>query len=93
MQLCDAGEDVTIRVHNAGAPIPPDEIPHVFDAFRRGRSERDPQGGLGLGLFIANQIVRSHGGHIDVASSDEHGTTFQVTLPRHAPSKSAAPHT
>jgi len=68
MELVDAGEDVTIRVHNAGKAIPSDEIPHVFEAFWRGGNEPKANGGLGLGLFIANQIVRSHGGRIDVDS-------------------------
>jgi signal transduction histidine kinase len=43
--------------------------------------ERSPLSGLGLGLFIAAEIVRGHGGHIDVKSSLAQGTTFRVALP------------
>ena len=70
-------------VANRGAPIPPATLPFIFDAFRQGRaygSSRNP--GLGLGLFIAQQIARSHGGSIAVTSSEGEGTTFRVRLPR-----------
>ena len=40
---------------------------------------------MGLGLYIASEIVKGHGGRIDVASSEEAGTTFTVHLPRHRP--------
>lgn len=74
---------VTVAVSNGGT-IAPDLLPHLFDPFR-GR-ERAPgrQQGLGLGLFIAHQIVQAHRGHIDVHSQD--GTTrFSVELPRVSP--------
>ena len=74
-----------LRVHNDGAPIPPEELPHVFSAWRRGRKAR-PEGGsaagLGLGLYITHQIVRGHGGEVEVSSSAPGGTTFTVRLPR-----------
>lgn len=83
--------EVLIEVSNRGEPIPPAALPFIFDAFRRGR-EGDPAGakhlGLGLGLFIAQQIVRSHGGLITVTSSEHEGTTFRVRLPRKVPSRS-----
>ncbi|MBZ4415302.1 ATP-binding protein [Myxococcus sp. RHSTA-1-4] len=74
-----------LRVHNQGAPIPAEELPHVFSAWRRGKRAR-PEGGsgsgLGLGLYITHQIVRGHGGDVEVASSAPGGTTFTVHLPR-----------
>ncbi len=82
VELRDAGDDVAIEVQNTGAPIPPEELPHVFDAFRRGGGVGVSRG-LGLGLFIACEIVRAHGGRIDVTSTKKDGTRFKVTLPRH----------
>jgi len=77
--------DVVIEVANRGAPIPPATLPFIFDAFRKARSVRAGTHGLGLGLFIAQQIARSHGGAITVTSSlENNGTTFRVRLPRGA---------
>ncbi len=78
-QLRDAGATVELEVHNEGNPIPPEALPHLFDPFRRASSEG---GGLGLGLYIVEQVVKGHGGRIEVMSSAESGTTFRVTLPR-----------
>jgi signal transduction histidine kinase/GAF domain-containing protein len=72
--------DVTLTVRNSGPAIPPEALPHIFDPFRRA-SDKGPHSGLGLGLFIASEAVRAHGGHIGV-TSNERGTTFLVTLPR-----------
>ena len=77
--------EVVIEVTNHGEPIPPAAIPSIFDAFRSGRTilaSRAKGPGLGLGLFIAQQIARSHGGAIAVTSSESDGTTFRVRLPR-----------
>ena len=76
--------DVVVTVHNDGKPIPPELIPQLFDPFRRGTSDtnaRSPGAGLGLGLFIALQIIRAHDGAISVASSAENGTTVSIRLP------------
>ena len=74
---------VTVAVSNGGT-IAPELLPHLFDPFRgRDRAPGRHQG-LGLGLFIAHQVVRAHGGRIDVHSQD--GTTrFVVELPRVSP--------
>jgi PAS domain S-box-containing protein len=80
-------EQVIIDVHNDGGPIPAGDIDRLFEPFQRGtapasgRSERS----VGLGLFIANQIARSHGGSIEVQSTLENGTLFRVRLPRSVP--------
>jgi signal transduction histidine kinase len=77
--------DTVIEVANRGEPIPPAMLPFIFDAFRQARSAHPTRtGGLGLGLFIAKEIARSHGGSITVASSASDGTTFRVRLPRGA---------
>jgi signal transduction histidine kinase len=72
---------IELEVNNAGAPIDPGLLSHIFDPFRRGAVSGGASGGLGLGLFIAAEVVRAHGGTIDVASTAENGTTFRVVLP------------
>ena len=75
-----ASDHVLLSVRNGGPAIPTEQLPSLFEAFRRG--DRSPAG-LGLGLFIVREIVRAHEGTIDVMSSPE-GTTFTVRLPRQA---------
>ena len=74
-------EAVRLLVHNHGTPVPPQMAAHLFHPFYRGNSEKHPTG-LGLGLFIASQIARAHGGSIEFSSTAEEGTAFIVTLPR-----------
>jgi len=76
----DASE-VVLSVHNDGA-IPDPVRAVLFEPFRSGRERRAQSRGLGLGLYITQQIVAAHGGRIDVASASAEGTTFRVTLPR-----------
>jgi signal transduction histidine kinase len=70
---------VIIRVHNRGASIPTEQIPSLFEPFRRGTSSRF---GLGLGLYIVREIMRAHGGTVEVTSTAEAGTTFITRWPR-----------
>jgi signal transduction histidine kinase len=76
----DAGDTVRVAVSNRGEPIPPATMMSLFEPFRRG----DTSGGFGLGLFIAHEILRSHGGAIEVASTDR-ATTFTTLWPRAVP--------
>lgn len=78
------GQEASVRVHNHGQPIEPAFLPVLFDPFKRGGSARGRSQGLGLGLYIADRIVRAHGGRIEVASSPQAGTTFEVILPQQA---------
>ena len=72
-----------------GPTIPPASVERLFEPFQQGADNGDGRPrGLGLGLFIVREIVRAHGGTIDVRSSDEL-TTFAVTLPRTAPSSAS----
>jgi signal transduction histidine kinase len=77
-----APDAVRIAVSNAGA-IPGELLPRVFDPFHREERRGGKQDGLGLGLYIAQQIAIAHGGGITVESS-EGRTTFTVALPRDA---------
>ena len=72
---------VTLQVRNLGV-IPESVLPGLFDPFRGTRQRRDASRGLGLGLFIVHEIVRAHGGTVEVTSSPPEGTTFTVRLPR-----------
>ena len=65
-----------------GCGIGPEDLPHIFERFYRADPARARDtGGSGLGLAIADQIVRSHGGRIDVTSLVDRGSTFAVFLP------------
>ncbi|WP_225414157.1 hybrid sensor histidine kinase/response regulator [Stigmatella hybrida] len=77
-------EDVVLEVHNRGPVIPSDLRQVLFNPFKQGRhtQHRAAGGGLGLGLYIVDQIVRSHGGEVSVQSTAPEGTTLRVTLPR-----------
>jgi signal transduction histidine kinase len=75
---------VSISVVDAGQGIHPDELPHLFTRFYRGRHARGPEG-LGLGLYSARMMVEAHGGRIDATSSPGAGTRFRVRLPARAP--------
>ena len=72
---------VAVAVHNFGPPIPEDLQATIFEAFRKGETARENES-IGLGLFIASEIVRAHQGSISVRSPDREGTTFTVLLPR-----------
>src|SRR6266850_2529932 len=77
------GDPVLLEVRNEGPPIPPETMPRLFEAFQRGDAARARNAdGLGLGLFIAQQIVEAHGGSISVRSTAAEGTTFTVRWPR-----------
>lgn len=80
-----SADQVKVEIHNAGA-IPTSLMPLLFDPFRstsHGRTARSR--GLGLGLFIIREIVRAHGGTVEVSSTEAEGTTFTIRLPRQAP--------
>ena len=67
-----------MRDHGIG--IDAEDQRRIFERFERAVSARH-YGGLGLGLYIARQIVEAHGGTIDVASQPEQGAEFRVRLP------------
>jgi K+-sensing histidine kinase KdpD len=80
-------KEISVAIHNRGAAIPEDQLDGIFNAMKRqGVAEKSdgPSANLGLGLYIADQIVHAHKGRIDVESSEKLGTTFTVHLPRSA---------
>ena len=75
------GDEIIASVIDSGIGIPPNQLPYIFDRFYRVNPAR-PSGGAGLGLAIARQIARLHGGRLEVVSTQGAGSTFTVTLPR-----------
>jgi signal transduction histidine kinase len=88
---CDGkgADHVEISVHNDGVVLP-EVLPILFEPFR-GNARYQRTRGLGLGLFITQQIVVAHGGTIEVASQEGSGTTFRIRLPRGPRSPVAPP--
>jgi signal transduction histidine kinase len=79
------GAHVSVEISNRGQPISPEVLPFIFEPFRQERRrERSASGNLGLGLYIARQIVVAHGGTLEVRST-EGLTTFTMRLPRTIP--------
>ena len=72
---------VEITVKNNGEPIPPERAPHIFERFYRARKDaRIP--GQGLGLSIASELAKAHGGQLELVRSDREWTEFRLSLPR-----------
>jgi signal transduction histidine kinase len=79
--VTDAGTEARVSVTDHGPGIPPDEQDRIFDRFWRGGDDHD---GTGLGLPIAHQVARAHGGTLTVTSPGPtgDGTVFTLTLRR-----------
>lgn len=76
--------DVVLEVRNSGPVIEQSDLVQIFDPLRRGsdnENKHDTDGNLGLGLYIAREIAKGHGGSIE-ARSDKTETVFAVRLPR-----------
>lgn len=78
--LRDQGDTVALCIANQSEPIPKELLARIFEPFRCGGASV----GVGLGLYIVQQIAVQHGGSVDVVS-DTTGTRFTVRLPRHPP--------
>jgi signal transduction histidine kinase len=95
LSLRGEGPNVFIKVHNGGDPIPLGELPKIFNPLIRGSSAEHPRknrpGSIGMGLYIAREVAKSHDGRIDVVSNAEDGTSFTIRLPRTALPKANQP--
>ena len=92
------GSTVTVSVKDSGIGISADQTPHVFEQFyRAANAQEGAVGGLGLGLYIASEIVQRHSGKIWVESVAGRGSTFAFSLPvvaiQAAPQRHAMPST
>ncbi|MNL60624.1 Bacteriophytochrome [compost metagenome] len=82
MQTHQRGNDIELRVINHGAPIAQEVLTHLFSPFKpESLGQSRNRNGLGLGLYIAEQVVRGHDGEISVACRDGL-VIFTVRLPR-----------
>ena len=81
MALEDKRDAVLFRVSDCGVGIPEDELPYVFEPFRRSNSSKNGIAGVGLGLSVARRIVEAHHGRIHISSTQGEGTVVEVNLP------------
>ena len=82
VQVAERSQSIAISVRNEGPAIPAEQLSTIFKPFERGvTGVYSGSTGLGLGLYIANEVALAHGGLISVASS-ECSTTFELELPR-----------
>jgi PAS domain S-box-containing protein len=75
------GTNVKFTFRDQGIGILPDNLPYIFDRYYKGVDSQLNMSGLGLGLFISKEIIKSHGGDIGVESQRDVGSTFWFTLP------------
>jgi signal transduction histidine kinase len=96
-----AGKPIALTVEQAGPVgrlvivdhgigIAPEDLERIFHRYEQAQSTRQ-RGGLGLGLYIARQIIEAHGGTVRVESQPGAGSTFTVELPRQALPDTAQP--
>lgn len=87
--LQQVGYEAIVSIRDMGIGIPADMHDNIFEQFFRVPGvevQTGSQTGLGLGLYISRKIVERHGGHIDVESELENGSTFSVVLPMYVDS-------
>ena len=84
-ELARDGNRVLVRVANTGPGIPEADRERVFERFYRADKSRSGRvEGVGLGLSLAREIVRAHGGELASESGDDNLTRFVITLPTNA---------
>ena len=78
VSLEQAADQVLLQVRDTGVGITPQDLPHIFERFYRGRSHNSE--GSGLGLAITKSIIEAHGGQVGVESAVGQGTLFTLTF-------------
>lgn len=82
VRLSEVPSQAVIEIEDTGIGMNPEDVAHVFDRFYRAEKSRSRgTGGSGLGLSIANAVIRAHRGKIDIESIPDKGTKVVITLP------------
>lgn len=81
IQISNSNRQATLVVKDQGIGIPKDKQQAVFDRFNRASNAKKSIQGLGVGLYMVQQIVKAHGGTISVESKPNKGSTFSISLP------------
>lgn len=84
LAVLESSTHITLEVHDSGAGISPELMPHVFDLFVQSERTLDrSQGGLGIGLSVVKSLIGLHGGSVEARSAGlGQGATFTIHLPR-----------
>lgn len=94
IKVAEQHGSAVITVANSGTPIPTEDQERIFERFYRGDPARSRQTeGTGLGLSLAREIARAHGGNLRLEQSDETGTCFALVLPVHGSRPPVGPGT
>jgi PAS domain S-box-containing protein len=82
LSVSRVGNTAELRVQDTGVGIPPDAVPRLFERFHRVPNTRSrTHEGSGIGLALVNELIKLHGGSIQVESAVEQGSTFIVSIP------------
>jgi signal transduction histidine kinase len=94
VSISSTEQEVSVAVNNKGPVIPAAKLGSVFDPLVRLAATENlddvRETSLGIGMFIAREIVSAHNGSIAVESNEREGTTFRITVPRRLPPRSRA---
>lgn len=82
IDVCNNESEVQVQITDTGYGIPADDLPHIFERFKRVTKHKDKALGTGLGLAISKAIVEAHNGEISCTSVEDEGSTFVVTFGR-----------
>lgn len=91
VQVESGGSTATLSVVDSGVGIPEEDLPWIFERFRRGSNVVGRISGTGVGLTLVKQIVEQHGGTVGVRSTPGRGSTFSVHLPLEKAAETAQP--
>lgn len=93
LEAWEEDEDIKVKVADTGKGVPESEREFIFERFYRidqSRAKVEGEGGMGLGLAIAREIIEVHGGEITLESEEGKGSVFWITLPKEDISKDAS---